>query len=105
MKNKIITCIFSYGLMPILTVLKEQEKKENYELCSLIIEAIKDVHNDDKDIPTYLPDDPSEWIKTQLGEYFQWLGVTGDTMIANQNEYVNRVYKMLDIKRTYPIEI
>lgn len=97
MKNKIITQIFSYGLVPMLIVMKEQEQLENYEFCERVLQAIQDVYPDKSNIPTNYSEDALIWAINE----FELLNTTGKTAFFNMNEYVNIIYRNLKMIRTY----
>lgn len=98
MKSKITTAIFSFGVVPMLIVLKEQERQENYELCQLILRVIKELHPNDDTIPTTFTEDSLEWLQYTLNS----IGLSGNTAINNVDSYVNKNYETLGLKRNLP---
>lgn len=80
-KARYIKGLSTYGIYPLLLILKEQEDVENYEECSLILEAIEDrVHSfnmanrslDDFNLPRHLrelPDFHDEFAFTEEEQY------------------------------------
>jgi len=95
MKNKIITCIYSVGLIPILLFLKEQEEAENYEMCEIILSAIRQVYSADQNVPTKYSKLAEEW----LTEQFDSVGLTQNFSLKNREEYIENIYRKLELER------
>ena len=91
-------CILTYGIVTILAVLTEQEASENYELCQDILDCIQVLYPDDHDIPTRYDENTIGWASAC---FFGGREYT----FPNLNEYVNHVYRKLQIKRTYEIKL
>lgn len=91
-KNRYIGCIYSYGIYPVLLVLKEHEQSENYEECKCILSAITQMNKvmvDSDPLPTILPNDYLERMRLS----FELKGFTGNYAIINIPMYIEIIKK------------
>ena len=85
-----IKCIYSYGIIPLLKVLEEYEKVENYEECELIYEAVTTVNSYDERhelLPTRYTPESIDWLKMNFSKF----GFEGDIAISRIPYYMDKI--------------
>jgi len=94
--NKYEICLMTYGLVAMLKVLQELEKRELFEECIEIREACKFVWDRNPEAPTEFSNDALFWWQFQ---FVAMNGKWGEVVWHNFESYVDDVYKQLEIER------
>jgi hypothetical protein len=98
-EQRYIGAIFSYGVVPVLLVMKDFEEKENFEECQIILNAInfmnKNLPLEDNEI--LLPTKYNSKVLEDMKSKFQRFGFKGDVFQANIPYYIREIAKMIKV--------
>jgi len=84
--------ILCYGIAPMLIILEEFEKADNYEVCNIILKAIKNLNTS---YSVTLEMKYSENTLPDLKQELNRMGFAGDIVIQNMPYYVEKVRELL----------
>lgn len=81
--------LMCYGITPLLIILAEKEKEQDFELCQHILDVINDMNIGLE--TKYTKDTLPNMIQS-----FNELSLSGETALQNMDYYVNKVREIID---------
>lgn len=98
MKKLIDKLLFTYGFLPMVTVIEKLEKEEDYETCVVIYNAIQELSlKIGWLIPTRYDEHAVGFMKANFNEF----GLTGEITLLNNPYYAELVYSEINNFKTF----